>query len=90
MELLNQQIALSKSKSYDPDFIKSFKNNVLKLTNKTNKFNQPLYEISLSKAEMHRQAYLISRGRMKPTSDSKTMKLAKTFEKRRESKKQYV
>lgn len=84
VELLNQQIALSKSKSYDPDFIKSFKNNVLKLTNK---FNQPLYEISLSKAEMHRQAYLISRGRMKPTSDSKTMKLAKTFEKRRESEK---
>ena len=37
-------------------------------------------EKSLSKAEMHRQAFLISRGRMKPTQDAKTMELSQKFE----------
>ncbi|WP_148138489.1 hypothetical protein [Lactobacillus taiwanensis] len=36
-------------------------------------------EKGLSKAEMHRQAFLISRGRMQPTQDSKTMELSQKF-----------
>ncbi|MCT7749865.1 hypothetical protein RON44_09185 [Lactobacillus gasseri] len=36
-------------------------------------------EKGLSKAEMHRQAFLISRGRMQPTQDSKMMELSQKF-----------
>lgn len=39
----------------------------------------------ITKREMRRQAYLISRGRMEPNSNTKTMELAKTFENSKKS-----
>lgn len=77
--LLSQQNALSKSKFYDSKFIVAIKSNINKLQNIPDQQSRTQKEKGLSKAEMHRQAFLISRGRMQPTQDSKTMELSQKF-----------
>lgn len=47
-----------------------------------NKFDYSPQEKGLSKAEMHRQAFLINRGRMKPTQNAKTMELSQKSKKK--------
>lgn len=57
----------------------AIKSNINKLQNIPDQQSRTQKEKGLSKAEMHRQAFLISRGRMQPTQDSKTMELSQKF-----------